>query len=177
MTAPGDVARIVLVGFMASGKSTVGRRLAERLGWDFIDFDEEIERRAGRSIGDIFRQDGEAAFRALEAKLTAEWRNAESVVLAPGGGWVTQPGLLDSLGPRSVVVWLRISAAEAVRRTASAQVHRPLLAGADPLATAERLLRQREPLYRRADVVVDSDARGPDELASAILREISGRES
>ncbi|HEX7052122.1 MAG TPA: shikimate kinase [Longimicrobiales bacterium] len=168
------VTRLILVGFMAAGKSTVGRRLADLLGWVFIDFDEEIERRTGISIPEIFRLRGEPAFRALEAELTEEVAGIEHAVLAPGGGWITQPELLDAFGPETLVVWLRISPAEAVRRASRTLSHRPLLASApDPIAAARTLIREREPLYRLADVVVDVDGRDPEELAEEIA-ELAG---
>lgn len=167
MLAP-DVTRIILVGFMAAGKSTVGAILAERLGWDFIDFDEEIERRTGYTIPEIFRLEGEPAFRALEAELTHEVTRLERVVLAPGGGWITQPGLLDHFGDETLVVWLRITPDEAVRRALRAPTHRPLLAGGAPLERARLLMHEREPLYRLADVVVDVDGKSAGEVADEI---------
>ncbi|MBI4408369.1 MAG: shikimate kinase [Gemmatimonadetes bacterium] len=161
--------RIVLIGFMASGKSTVGRKLAELLGWRFLDFDEEIERRTGRSVPQIFQESGEPEFRRLEAALTAEVAALDRLVLAPGGGWITQPGLRALLPSGSLLVWLRISAAEAVRRARRAPTHRPLLAGPDPLGLAQALLREREPFYRLAHAVVDVDGRDPDEIARQIV--------
>lgn len=160
--------RVVLVGFMAAGKSTVGQRLAELLGWSFLDFDEEIERRSGSSIPEIFRQRGEAEFRRLERELTEQVAGLERVVLAPGGGWITQPDLLDYFGAETLVVWLRISPEETVRRAQRAPTHRPLLAGPDPLAQARMMMREREPLYRLADVVIDVDGRDPDDVAHEI---------
>jgi shikimate kinase len=171
-SAGGDILRVVLVGFMASGKSTVGRLLAERLGWAFVDFDEEIEQRTGRSVGQIFAEDGEAAFRRLEARLTRELAPVEKLVMSPGGGWITQPELLASLPGATLVVWLRVSPEEAVARARRSGTHRPLLGPADQLATAERLLERREPLYRLADVIVDVDGRSPGELAEEIERTI-----
>ena len=171
------IRRIVLVGFMASGKSTVGRRLADRLGWDFVDFDEEIERRSGLTVGEIFRRFGEPAFRQMEGELTREFGGLERAVLAPGGGWITQPGAIERLAPGSLVVWLRVSPEEAVRRALRAPTHRPLLAGPDPLRRARLLLADREPFYRRADVVVDVDGRDPDDVAAeiaAVARRLAG---
>ena len=166
---PGDVSRVVLVGFMAAGKSSVGERLAEILGWEFVDFDEEIERRTGMSIPEIFRHRGAAEFRALEEELTSELAEVHWTVFAPGGGWITQPELLEYFGDETLVVWLRISPEEAVRRASTALSHRPLLASAsDPLERARTLIREREPLYRLADVVIDVDGRGVDELAEEI---------
>ncbi|MBI4544485.1 MAG: shikimate kinase [Gemmatimonadetes bacterium] len=167
----GPPSRVVLLGFMASGKSTVGRRLARLLHWDFVDFDAEIERRTGLTIAEIFQQFGEAGFRALEAELTAELAGSQQVVLAPGGGWITQPDLLERLAPHSLVLWLRISPEEALRRARRAATHRPLLAGPQPLRRARALLARREPLYRLADWTIDVDGRRPDQIA----REIAAR--
>ncbi len=168
---PEPVERVVLVGFMAAGKTSVGRRLAQALGWDFVDFDDVIEARTGASIPEIFRTQGEAAFRAMEARLTDEFARARRVVLAPGGGWVTQPDLMDRLGPGTLIVWLRISPEEAVRRALADSVHRPLLAGADPLARARLLLQEREEFYYLADTAIETDGRGIDDVA----REIAAR--
>ncbi len=168
---PEPVERVVLVGFMAAGKTSVGRRLAQALGWDFVDFDDVIEARTGASIPEIFRTQGEAAFRAMEARLTDEFSRARRVVLAPGGGWVTQPDLMDRLGPGTLIVWLRISPEEAVRRALADSVHRPLLAGADPLGKARLLLDEREEFYYLADTAVDTDGRAIDE----VVREIAAK--
>lgn len=156
---------------MASGKSTVARELARRLRWTVLDFDEEIERRTGLSVAEIFRLHGETEFRLMEARLTDELAESEGVVLAPGGGWITQPGLLERLAPGAVVVWLRVSPEEAVRRAGGDAAHRPLLAGSDPVGRARQLVGEREHLYSRADFTVDVD--GKD--ATAIAVEIEGR--
>lgn len=173
------VRRVVLVGFMTAGKSTVGRLLAERLGWRFVDFDPEIERRAGKPIHAIFEDEGEAEFRRHEARLTAELAGSASVVLAPGGGWVTQRELVDRLRPGSIMIWLRVGRDEALRRARADATVRPLLAGADP-AAAERLLEERERHYARADWTVDVDDRVPADVAEHLserLREagVEGR--
>lgn len=163
------VTRILLVGFMASGKTTIGRLVADRLGWGFVDFDAEIEQRTGMPVPDIIRRYGEAEFRALEAELTREVADLEHVVLAPGGGWITQPELLDYFGDETLVVWLRISPEEAVRRARADLSKRPLLVAPDPVARARMLLREREPLYRMADVVIDVDGRDAEEIADEIV--------
>jgi len=167
------VRRVLLIGFMASGKTTVGRLLAERLGWRFIDVDEEVVRRSGQTVPEIFREHGEAVFRALEARLAAEVRSAERAVIAPGGGWVTAPGALDDLPDGTFVVWLRVSAEEAVRRVGGG-ADRPMLAGADPLDRARTLIAERESLYRRADLVLDVDDRTVGDIASEIAARIPG---
>lgn len=166
----GTIRRVLLIGFMASGKTTVGRLLAERLGWRFYDVDEEIVRRSGQTVPEIFREHGETVFRALEARLAAEIRSADNAVIAPGGGWVTTPGALDGLPEGTFVVWLRVSAEEAVRRVGGGG-DRPLLAGPDPLDRARTLLAERESLYRRADLVLDVD----DRTVAGIVEEIAAR--
>jgi shikimate kinase len=169
-----DVARVFLIGFMAAGKTTVGRLLADRLGWRFVDVDEEIVRRSGETVPEIFRLHGEAVFRALEARLTAELRSLDRAVIAPGGGWVTTPSALDDLPDGTVVVWLRVSAEEAIRRVGPA-ADRPLLAGADPLARARSLIAERESLYRRADLTIDVDGRSPAAIAAEIAARLATR--
>lgn len=166
------IRRVVLIGFMAAGKSTVGRLLADRLGWRFIDLDERIEAIAGRSVADIFARDGESAFRALEEQATHTLVTEGDVVIAPGGGWVTSPALLDALRPGSLVVWLRISPREAVRRALAEQRPRPLLEGGDPLSRAEMLLAERTRYYEAADIAVDAEGRDPDDVAEVILKHL-----
>ena len=158
---------------MAAGKTTVGRILADRLGWAFADFDDAVAERAGRPTGAVIRDRGEAAFRALEAEVTRELAGRQHVVLAPGGGWAVQPSLMESLGPRTALVWLRVTPEEAVRRAEAEGTDRPLLGPPDGrVERMARLLRSREPRYRAADVVVDVDDREPPEVAEAILRRL-----
>lgn len=168
--AAGPITRVVLIGFMAAGKTTIGRLLAERLEWEFIDLDEEIERRTGITIPEIFELHGVAEFRRLERALTEELAGLEQFVLAPGGGWVTQPDLLDLFGPETLVVWLRISPEAAVERAMRTITHRPLLADApDPVERARLLIREREPLYRLADTCVDVEGRTIEDVTTEIL--------
>ncbi|MDX1568450.1 MAG: shikimate kinase, partial [Longimicrobiales bacterium] len=101
-------ARIVLVGFMASGKTSVGRELARLLGWDFVDFDEEIEAEAGAPIPEIFSEQGEPAFRELEERVGRRLLELEGAVLATGGGWGAVEGRLEDLPGGTFSVWLRI---------------------------------------------------------------------
>lgn len=158
---------------MAAGKSTVGRILARRLGWDFVDFDDAIAERAGRSPGAVIRDEGEAAFRALEAEVTATLADARDVVLAPGGGWAVQPGLMESMGPGTVRVWLRVSAEEAVRRAERDGTDRPLMGAPEGrVQRMARLLHRREPRYRTAELVVDVDGEAPEAVAGEILRRL-----
>lgn len=165
--------RIVLVGFMAAGKSTVGPLLADRLGWRFVDFDRRIEQRTGLTPGEVIRERGEPAFRQLEEAVTEEVAGVEGVVLAPGGGWVTRPELVDRLGAGTVRVWLRVSAPEAIRRAEAVETDRPLLGppGGRARRVAE-LLRSREPLYAGAELVVDVDDAEPEVVVTEILRRL-----
>jgi shikimate kinase len=173
--SPEPVRRVVLLGMMAAGKTAVGAALARRLGWRHADLDREVERLAGRSVAAVFASDGEAAFRALEARATAAFTAETEIVLSPGGGWITTPGLLESLGPGTLSVWLRVSPEEAVRRASAAAGERPLLAGPDPLGAVRRLLAEREPLYARAELSVQTAGRTADELALLLLSEIRSR--
>ncbi len=176
------IERIVLIGFMCSGKSTVGRSLADRLGWELIDFDEIIEHREGRRIADIFRAHGESHFRRLEAELTAQVEDRSRVVLVPGGGWVTQRGLVEHLRPSSLFVWLRVRPDTVhARHSRLALADRPLLDVDDPRGAISDLLAAREPLYRQADVTIDTDERLAEDVAQQIaglpqLEGIGGRE-
>jgi len=168
MTHPGGIRRVLLVGFMGSGKTQVGRALAGRLGWAFRDFDQEVRFRTGLPIPEIFRQHGEAGFREMEAKVGAELLLEERVVLASGGGWPTNEGRMDGLPEGTLTVWLRVTPEEAIRRAQQEGPTRPLLAVPDPLARARELLGNREKWYERADFSLDSQFGGPEELARQI---------
>jgi shikimate kinase len=170
---PPAARNIVLVGFMGAGKSTVGAILARSIGWTFIDIDEEIARLAGITVAELFRTRGESAFRAMESELTAGLSSVDQTVIAPGGGWIADPANLGRLPPLTCIVWLRVTAEEAVRRVASTGLVRPLLSGMDdPVAVARELIQRREPLYGRADVVIDTAGRAPEEIAQEIRSRI-----
>lgn len=170
--------RIVLVGFMATGKTTVGRLLARRLGYGFVDLDGEVERRAGRSIPDIFGEEGEARFRELEAEATrtldppsAPGGEAEGLVVAAGGGWMARPELRDRWED-AVRVWLRAEPRTVIRRVGEDVAARPMLDPEDPLGSARRLLAEREEAYGRAEVSVATDTLSPEEVAGRVLDEL-----
>ena len=162
--------RVLLVGFMASGKSTVGKELASRLGWDFQDFDTVIETQTGRSISQIFAEDGEAEFRRLEAGVAEDLLARSNTVLAPGGGWPAQPGSWQLVTEDTMSVWLQVSPAVAVRRASEEGPSRPLLDGDDVTDRATALLLVREVSYRRARYTLDSDRWSPLELAGEIVK-------
>lgn len=161
--------RVVLVGFMGSGKSSVGRTLAERLDWGFHDLDEAVEREEGRSVARIFAESGEVAFRAAEARVGERVLALDRVVVATGGGWAAAPGRLDALPVGTLSVWLRVSPAEAVQRAGREPGRRPLLDVADPLAAARTLLAERAPRYARCRVEVDTDGRTVEDVSARIL--------
>lgn len=159
-----------MVGAPGSGKSRVAAALARHLGWDYVDLDREIEQRAGRSIAEIFRSEGESAFRRMEAEVTDSVALTERVVIAPGGGWITNPALLPRLKEGARVVWLRASLDTLLERLGASPVVRPLLATPDPRASLQHLLAEREPLYRAAaDLVVQTDGRAVREIVAEIV--------
>ena len=155
----------MLLGFTASGKSTVGEALARRLEWDFLDFDVEIARREQRTVREIVDAEGEENFRELEAELTRAAGGERRVVLAPGGAWVTQPDLLESLPHGTLSVWIRVSPQETVRRVRAGHPDRPFADHPDPLGPITEMLRERTPLLRRADLTVPGDGRTAEEVA------------
>jgi shikimate kinase len=160
---------LVLVGLPGAGKSTVGRQLAKRLGRPFLDFDIEIERRSGLTVSRIFAEQGEAAFRALELSLTRELVGAPPMVLAPGGGWVTNEGVMALLRPPGRIVHLRVSPAEALRRLLRSRVPRPLLRQANPSVVIERLWEQRRGLYKEADLELDVENLTSQQVMDSIV--------
>lgn len=155
---------LVLVGLPGAGKTTLGRAVAAELSVGFIDFDEEIERRSGLSPSQFFKRHGEAAFRAQELLLTRELVGRHSIVVAPGGGWITQAAARDTLRPHAYLVYLRVSPATAAERLGEGAQQRPLLARGVPAEALQRLLDNREALYKTADLIVDTEAIGIQQL-------------
>ena len=159
---------ITLTGFMGSGKTTVGKVLADFLGCPFLDLDDLVVKKAGKSIPDIFAQDGEPAFRELEAKLLRQTvgKYAESTaVLALGGGAILAPASAALLRDKTVCIYLRATLDTLLARLAGETAGRPL---ADA-SLADRLA-SREPLYEKtAHVIIDTDGLAPDEVADEII--------
>lgn len=154
---------------MGAGKSTIGRQLADLLGYEFKDSDQEIQRRTGVDIPTIFEFEGEAGFRKREHTVIEELTELKDIVLATGGGVVTNEDNRRRLAARGVVIYLHCSAEQQNERTARDR-NRPLLQTEDPLSTLRDLMAFRDPLYRAAaDHVVSTDRRN----ASAVAREIS----
>ena len=161
--------RILLVGFMGAGKTSVGTLLARRTGWRFVDIDQEIEAEAGLTIPEIFAAAGEPAFRRREADAVQRWLRQDHVVLAPGGGWAAKEGRLEGVPPGTATVWLQVGPEEAVRRAGSSPGRRPLLAGDDPLRTARRMLEARTPRYAEARWRVDTERSSVEDVTAQIL--------
>lgn len=162
---------IVLIGFMGSGKTTVGRELHQRLGYPLVDMDHIIEQRQGRSVSDIFTYDGEPAFREMETSLLRELLVSPlpRQIISTGGGVVVRPENMQVLRRLGYVVWLHASPAVILERTAKSRT-RPLLQGENPAAQVATLLFSREELYRKAaHLKVDSEGFDCAELATGIL--------
>lgn len=166
--AESDV-NLYLVGFMGTGKSTVGRLAAHRLGFKLIDSDHEIERAQGRPIPQIFAEQGEAAFRVMEREFIDRGHPAARQVMACGGGLVVQPGMLELLKNKGVVVCLHASLETILGRTSRHQ-NRPLLNVEDRAERIRELYAQRDPLYRRSGTMVLTDARPLREIVDHVLR-------
>ena len=159
---------IVLVGMMGSGKSTVGMRLASRLGLRFIDADSEIEIAADMSIPDIFASRGEAEFRAGERRVIARLLGQGAQVLATGGGAFMSGDTRDRIARTGISVWLKADPDTLMRRVRK-RSNRPLLQTADPDGTLRRLLTEREPVYALADIVVQSREEPHDIVVDALI--------
>ncbi|MBK9178376.1 MAG: shikimate kinase [Acidimicrobiales bacterium] len=153
---------------MGSGKTTVGARVAERLGWPFVDSDADVEARTGRTVREIFEAEGEAAYRVLESEvLAAALARSEPAVIAAAGGAVLDPANRDRIRAAGVVVWLQADPEVLAARVGGAD-HRPLLAD-DPAGTLARLAEARQPLYGAvADVVVGVAGRSVDEIVAEV---------
>jgi shikimate kinase len=164
------IENLALIGFMGTGKSSVGRAVAEMLHFDFLDTDQVIEERAGRTIAQIFADHGEAAFRDLEHRLVLELANHRRTVIATGGGLPVNPANLESLRTHALVVCLWASAGRIYERVRE-HTHRPLLNTADPQARIQDLLTSREPFYRQADVLINTETRPLREVAVQVMHQ------
>ncbi|MBC7335697.1 MAG: shikimate kinase [Clostridia bacterium] len=166
---------VILVGFMGTGKTVVGRRLAAALGRKFVDTDAEVERVTGRTIPELFARYGEGRFRTEEARVLAGLCRRGNRVIATGGGAVLDPANVERLRESGVVVWLTAPPVEIWRRVGGAG-GRPLLAGAGGLAKVEAMLAAREPHYRRAaDFSVETGGRSVEAVVAAIIEELARR--
>jgi len=140
---------IILTGFMGTGKTTLGRLLAEKIGYQFVDTDALIEKQIGQTIAELFQTQGEAAFRKLESKLVEELAQKEELVIATGGGLVLDPKNVVVLSKTGKIICLTASSEEILARISKQQDVRPLLQEKDPKAKIVELLQQRDPVYRQ----------------------------
>lgn len=161
---------LALVGFMGTGKSAVGRLAAQYLQFAFVDTDELIEKEAGKSISEIFAQQGEAAFRQYERDVINALGARRGVVIATGGGAAADPVNLASLKTHALVIGLWASP-ETIWKRVRAQTHRPLLQTPDPQAKIRELLEQRASAYRQADVQILTEYRSPKDVAQHVLHQ------
>jgi shikimate kinase len=165
---------IVLVGMMGAGKSSVGRRLALRLGIPFVDADHEIEKAAGMSISDIFTIRGEPEFRAGEARVILRLLESGPQVLATGGGAFINPETRAAIAAKGISIWLKADPDVLMKRIKRRQ-DRPLLRTEDPGATLRKLLEEREPIYEQADLTVQSREVTHDRVVEEVLAAIAAR--
>lgn len=160
---------LYLVGFMGTGKSTVGRKVAQRMGLEFVDSDHAIEESDGRAISEIFASEGEAAFRRMEHEFVESGHDAEGCLISCGGGLAVQPGMMDLLKAKGLVFSLMATAQGIYERTRH-NSNRPLLQVENPLAEIERLLGERDPIYRQAHCCILTEGRTIGEVASHVCR-------
>lgn len=164
---------VVLVGMMGAGKSSVGRRMALRLGIPFVDADTEIEKAAGMTISDIFAVRGEAEFRAGEARVILRLLEGGPQVVATGGGAFLNPDTRAAISAKGVSVWLRAEFDVLMKRIRRRH-DRPLLKTADPAATLRKLIEEREPVYALADLTVQSREVTHDRIVDEIVSALAG---
>ena len=170
MTGTRPIHNLALIGFMGTGKSCVGRLAADLLHFTFLDTDHVIEARAGKAISDIFAQDGEPAFREWERRIVEELTRRQKTVIATGGGLPADPANLASLKTHALVICLWASP-ESIWERVRAHDHRPLLNEPDPLAKIRQLLAVREPCYRQADVLVNTEMRSTREVVQHVIHQ------
>lgn len=163
---------LVLVGMMGAGKTTVGRRLASQLGFEFVDSDAEVEKAAGMPIPEFFEVHGEAEFRAGEARVMARLLKKARTVIATGGGVLLNADTRKRIAAGAVSVWLKADV-DLLYSRVSRRNSRPLLQTADPRATLEKLVEERYPGYAGADITITSRDVPHDEVAAHIITELA----
>ncbi len=164
---------VVLVGLMGSGKSKLGRKLADLLTVEFYDTDKLIEEKARRTVQEIFQQDGEPKFRAVEKKTVLETLDKGVCVIASGGGAVTGEGVIDVLKQKAVTVWLKAEACELAKRLIHTH-DRPLLKKGDPEQVLKELGEKRAPLYAQADITIETGGLTADQAMPLLIKGLYG---
>ncbi len=169
---------VALIGFMGTGKTAVGRVLAEKLNKEFVELDALIEQKAGKSIPEIFRQDGEITFREIEIEVAREIASKSNLVIACGGGLVLNKINIDRLKEESVIVYLTASPDIILKRTLSGGETRPLLDVSDRASEIRELLSFRRPFYQRAaDIEINTSKLDVDAVAEQIIVKLKENES
>lgn len=162
---------IVLTGFMGTGKTEVGRLLARKLGYKFIDADSVIEEDQKMPITEIFKRFGEPYFRDIESKVIKRLSEMEGVVISTGGGAVLRQENMDNLRKNGIIICLMASPETIYERTKK-DTSRPLLQVENPLQRIKELLDFRRPYYEKADIMIDTDGKTPEEVAREILKKV-----
>jgi len=166
---------IALIGFMGTGKTAVGKALAERLGKEFIELDALLELKAGKTIPEIFQQDGEVIFRELEIGVTKEVSQRKNAVIACGGGVVLNKINIDRLKEECLIVYLTASPGVILKRTSSDKNDRPLLKVVDRTSEIQRLLKFRKPFYERAaDITINTSKLAITSVVEQIIGKVKG---
>ncbi len=172
---------LVLIGYRATGKTSVGARLAELLRRPFVDLDEVLVREAGRPIADIVAQSGWSEFRRLEKELVARYREVHGQVLATGGGVVLDPDNVAALREHGILIWLTADPAVIQARLAQDQprdANRPSLTGSDTIHEVAQVLEERTPLYQAAaQIVIDTAHRSQDQVVELVLAALKSQEA
>ena len=166
---------ISLIGFMGTGKSSVGQELAQKLDYKFVDLDEEIVKEDGRGIPDIFEQDGEEYFRDVETKVTKKIGNRNNQVIATGGGVVLRDQNIDNLKQNGIVILLKATPEEIYDRTKDDN-NRPLLEVDDPLAKINSLLEERKERYQCTQYQIDTTELDINEVVEEVVKIVAGSE-
>ena len=159
---------IVLVGLMGAGKTTLGRRIAPELGLPFIDSDSEVEKAAGCTIGEIFKNSGEKIFRDIERRVMLRLLSQSPAVIGSGGGSFMDVDTRNLIREKGTSIWLRADL-ELLYRRARRRTHRPLLNNDDPRKTLMRLMKERYAVYQKADLIFDVTEEPPDKMAIKLV--------
>lgn len=162
---------IVLTGFMGTGKTEIGRELSNILGWKLIDIDDEIVKAQNSSINDIFSKSGEQVFRDLETEMIRKTTGKNNIIISTGGGAIVRQENLDLLSSSGIIVCLTARPETIIDRTSKSS-KRPLLNVEDPLGRIKDLMESRKPFYEKADLMIDTEAKTPLQIAKEILEDI-----
>ena len=170
MDSARQIRNLALIGFMGTGKSSVGRQVASMLHFTFLDTDDVVEARAGATIAEIFKHQGEPAFRTMESKIVEELKRREKTVISTGGGLPVNEQNMMSLKTHALTICLWASPEKIYHRVKD-QKHRPLLMEPDPMEKIRKLLTEREKYYRQADVLINTEFRSMKEVAQQVINQ------